>query len=283
MKGLHNLKEDFLYRALRTDEDPYKDIECKDRSSNRTIDEHVKNGLTFPSMYISTTASFDLAQKWINTSQHFCRQYERSTTIVKIDVNHLKSRYGSLVRSAYNFTEEAVIDAFLTGKSRYYAERYEEVVFERLIPVSAISDIHVQGRDWIGTEPPTSEPTPISTLPSNPISIPTLSTPLSTSIHPPVSSSISPTLNTTSCLPTIEPNSSQDTTMSSSNSFSPPFYNQSNISISSASGLDMSADTICTITPVKRSTGVKRSCEVDSEVKPAKYVCVDKESIQVSV
>ena len=37
-----------------------------------------------------------------------------------------------------------------------------------------------------------------------------------------------------------------------------------------------------TITPVKRSTGVKRSCEVDSEVKPAKYVCVDKESIQVS-
>ena len=71
--------------------------------------------------------------------------------------------------------------------------------------------------------------------------------------------------------------------MSSSNSFSPPFYNQSDISISSASGLDMSADTIYTITPVKRSTGVKRSCEVDSEVKPAKYVCVDKESIQVSV
>ena len=128
MKGLHNLKEDFLYRALKTDEDPYRNIESKDRRSNRTADEHVKDGLTFPSMYISTTASFYLAQRWINTSQHFCSQYDRSTTIVKIDVNHLKSRYGSLVRSAYNFTEEAVIDAFLTGNSRRYAERYEEVV-----------------------------------------------------------------------------------------------------------------------------------------------------------
>ena len=173
MQGLHNLREDFLYRALRTDEDPYRNIECKDRRSNRTVDEHVKDGLKFPSMYISTTASFDLAQRWINTSRYVCSQYDRSTTIVKIDVNHLKSRYGSLVRSAYNFTEEAVIDAFLTGKSRRFAERYEEVVFERSIPVSAISDIHVQGRGWIGTSPPRSEPTPIS-IPT----LPSISTPL---------------------------------------------------------------------------------------------------------
>ena len=90
MKGLQNLKEDFLYRALRTDEDPYKDIVCKDPSSNRTIDQHVKDGLKFPSKYISTTASFNLAERWIRTSA-YKSSYKRGTTIVKIDVNHFKS------------------------------------------------------------------------------------------------------------------------------------------------------------------------------------------------
>ena len=287
MQGLHNLKEDFLYRALRTDEDPYRNIECKDRRSNRTVDEHVKDGLKFPSMYISTTASFYLAQKWINTSQHFCSQYNRSTTIVKIDVKHLKSRYmyDSLVRSAYNFTEEAVRDAFLTGYSKSYAETYQEVVFEGLIPVSAICDIYVEGKGWIGTEP---TPISISTLPSNPIpSIPTLpsifasiSNPLLTSIHPLVSPSISPILDTTSLFPNMEPNidtSSQVTTTSAIS-----FFDQSDISSSSALGLDTSADTIDVIT-VEINTSVKRSCEVDPEVELAKYVCVDKENIQVSV
>ena len=94
MTGLHNLQENFLYRALRNDEDPYRDIVCKDPNSNRTIDEHVKDGLKFPSKYISTTAKFDLAQTWIETSVRKSN-YKRGTTIIKIDMKYLSNTTSS--------------------------------------------------------------------------------------------------------------------------------------------------------------------------------------------
>ena len=275
MEGLHNLEEDFLYRALRTDEDPYKDIVCKDPNSNRTIDQHVKDGLKFPSKYISTTASFNLAEKWIGTSAYMSF-YKRGTTIVKIDVNRLKSIFPHLVNSAYNFTKEDVIDAFLTGDSKRFASRYDEVVFENYIPLCAICNIHVEGKGWIGTEPPRSEPTQTST--STP---PFISTPIA-------SPSISPTPTTTSS--TLEHKndaSSQNTTLSA-NIFSSPIFNVSDISSALVSAFETSADIIDVTTPScdtaeKRSTGVKHSCEVDLDVKLTKYVCVDDKDTQVSV
>ena len=303
MKGLHNLREEFLYRALRTEEDPYKNIVCKDASSDRSIDVHVKNGLKNPSKYISTTASFNLAQRWIGTAAYKSNYaYERGTTIVKIDVNYLKSRYRNLVSSAYNFTDGNVRDAFLTGKSEDFAARYEEVVFEDYIPVGAICDIHVEGKGWIGTERPQSVPTPISTSASSistlpsistfsstsnmfPISTPSISTPLPMSSHSLISAFVSPTPRTTSS--TLEYNddtsaTSQNIAMSTSSISSSSISNISNISTSSVSALDSSADTSVTSILLKRSAGVKRRCEVGSEVTPAKYVRLN-EDIQVSV
>ena len=309
MEGLQNLKEDFLYRALRTDEDPYKRIVCKDPNSNRTIDQHVKDGLKFPSKYISTTASFDLAERWIRTSA-YKSNYKRGTTIVKIDVNILKSIFPHLVNSAYNFTKEDVIDAFLTGESKRFASRYDEVVFGRDIPLCAICNIHVVGKGWIGIEPPRSEPTQTST--STPTSFPTpitstpiptpitstpIPTPISTAISTPLHAStrslisryISPTLTTTSSIVEHKNDaSSQNTTLSANISSSLSIFNVSDISSASVSALETSAGIIDVTTPScdtaeKRRTGVKRSCGVDSEIKLTKYVCVDDKDTQVSV
>ena len=413
MKGLHNLKEDFIYRALRTDEDPYKDIVCKDPNSNRTIDQHVKDGLTFSSKYISTTAKFNLAQAWIETSlkKSTCK-YKRGTTIIKIDMNYLKRNNPDLVNSAYNFTDEMVRRSVLLKESCNYARKYEEVVFERLIPSQAIRDVHVAGKGWIGTEPPRSEPIPISTstLPSistpsiftlitsttpnytpiptphstpitstliptpitstpsifalitsttpnytpiptphstpitstliptpitstpsifalitsttpnytpiptphsTPITstlIPTpsiftlitstthnstsistaISTPLHASTRSLISRYISPTLTTTSSIIEHKNDASSQNTTLSANIYSSPIFNVSDISSASVSAFETSADINDVTTPScdtaeKRRTGVKRSCEVDSEIKPAKYVCVDDKDTQVSV
>ena len=315
MIGLHNLRENFIYRALRTDEDPYKDIECKDAKSNRTVDEHVFTGLRIPSKYISTTASFDSAQKWFGTSA-YKSNYRRGTTIVKIDVSYLRINYPSIVSSAYNFTDESVIDAFLTGESKRYVRTYKEIVFEKCIPVKAVCDIHVEGKGWIGTAPPQSVPTPISTptlststpLPTSrslnsvstsassistfsstsnmfPISTPSISTTLPLSSHSLISAFMSPTPRTASS--TLEYNddtsaTSQNIAMSTSSISSSSISNISNISTSSVSALDSSADTSVTSILLKRSERVKRRCEVDSEVTPAKYVRLNGD-IQVSV
>ena len=185
MTGLHNLQENFLYRALRNDEDPYRDIVCKDPNSNRTIDEHVKDGLKFPSKYISTTAKFDLAQTWIETSVRKSN-YKRGTTIIKIDMKYLKNNYPDLVNSAYNFTNDIVRSSFLSKDSCNYARKYEEVVFERFIPSKVICDIYVEGKGWIGVKSPRIEPTTVYNANSP------LHTPQTAPILVPTSRSISP-------------------------------------------------------------------------------------------
>ena len=275
MKGLHNLGEDFIYRALRSNEDPYTDIVCKDLSSNRTVNEHVRSGLTFPSKYISTTASSRSAEKWLSTAANMSLiVYKRSTIIVKIDVNYLKSRYPSLVSCAYNFTDESVIDAFLTGKSKEFAARYKEIVFEKCIPVDAICDIHVEGKGWIGTQPSQSVLALIST-PTSSTSTPLLR--FTSDIY----GFISPTSDSET--PTLEffDISSQNTT-ASANISSFPICNTSDISTSPVSPLNTLADISDSSTPLE-STGVEGSCEVDSEATPAKSVCSDNKDIQVSV
>ena len=148
MRGLHNLNQQFLYRALRTDENPHQDIVSKAPHINRPINDHVRDGLKNPSNYISTTTSFDSAKKWINTSARESN-YQRGTTIVKIDVSLIKSGYPDLCDSAYNFTDTSVRDRFLGDPSCDYARAYKEVVFSGRIPSQTICDTHVDGRGWI--------------------------------------------------------------------------------------------------------------------------------------
>ena len=131
--GLDNLNQEYLYRALRTDEDPYQDIVAKAPHSYRSIDEHVKDGLKNPSNYISTTTRFDLAESWKDTSFRKSN-YQRGTTIVEIDVDYIKRECPYLSNSAYNFSDVIIRNHFLRDLSRDYARAYDEVVFERRIP-----------------------------------------------------------------------------------------------------------------------------------------------------
>ena len=168
--GLHNYGGEFVYRLLRPDESPYKDIVCKDLHSNLTISQHVKEGLKIPTQFISTTASFQTAKDWIDTS-HACRpseysHLERRNTIVKISVKYIRDRYPAVANSAYNFTDENFRCKHLFGIESSYARRYEEIDFERTIPKEAITDIHVVGKGWIGLIPPvatTPAPLPVAT------------------------------------------------------------------------------------------------------------------------
>ena len=197
MKGLLNLGSDYVYRALRTDEDPYKNIVSTAPNSKRCIDEHVKDGLKFPSRYISTSVSFELADKWRTTSyKKNLMKYKRGTTIVKIDINYIKRNHLLTYNSAYDFTKRENRNLYLDGRSSGYARGYREVVFDRSIPFQAISNIYIQGKGWVGTQRPL--PTPVSapttsTIPAS--SIPNLNhnpTPVSTST---ISASSIPNLN----------------------------------------------------------------------------------------
>ena len=349
MKGLLNLGSDYVYRALRTDEDPYKNIVSTAPNSKRCIDEHVKDGLKFPSRYISTSVSFELADKWRTTSyKKNLMKYKRGTTIVKIDINYIKRNHLHTYNSAYDFTKRENRNLYLDGRSSGYARGYREVVFDRSIPFQAISNIYIQGKGWVGTQRPLNMPTPVSapsTSTTSASSIPNLNhnpTPVSTSTtsassipnlnHNPtpvststISASSIPNLNhnptpvststtSASSIPNLNHNPTPVTTLSvhptsstqsishvidtngntvgteaiiiidTSTPISSPshFYSPFDLSEDTdtyLSALETSADIIDVTTPScdtaeMRSTGVKRSCEVDSEVKPAKYVCV---------
>ena len=309
MKGLLNLGSDYVYRALRTDEDPYKNIVSTAPNSKRCIDEHVKDGLKFPSRYISTSVSFELADKWRTTSyKKNLMKYKRGTTIVKIDINYIKRNHLLTYNSAYDFTKRENRNFYLDGRSSGYARGYREVVFDRSIPFQAISNIYIQGKGWVGTQRPLNMPTPVSapttsTIPAS--SIPNLNhnpTPVSTSTisassipnlnhnpTPVTTLSVHPTSSTQSISHVIDTNGNTvgteaiiiidtSTPISSPSHFYSPF-DLSEDTDTYLSALETSADIIDVTTPScdtaeMRSTGVKRSCEVDSEVKPAKYVCV---------
>ena len=161
MSGLDKYKGEFVYRLLRPDESPYKDIVSKDPRANRKISQHVKEGLKIPTQFISTTASFQAAVDWIGTS-HACRpseysHLERRNTIVKISVKYIRDRYPAVADSAYNFTDDDFRCKHLVGVQNGYASRYQEVDFERTIPKEAITDVHVVGKGWIGLIPPVAE------------------------------------------------------------------------------------------------------------------------------
>ena len=171
-RGLDTFTGEFVYRTLRPDEDPTKDIACMNSGSRRGVDEHVEDGLTYSSRFISTSASFSKAEKWIHTARRHspARYSERGVrnTIVKISVKILKDEYPNTANSAYNFTDRLVRAKFLPeSDQRGFARGYEEVVFISSIPKEAITDVYVVGRGWIGTSPPIEQITntpPLSLL-----------------------------------------------------------------------------------------------------------------------
>ncbi|WP_411023857.1 hypothetical protein, partial [Salmonella sp. s51228] len=86
-----------------------------------SIQNHIENGLTDASQYISTTASEQRAIDWgRNADLKTSRLYRNSRdTIVRIDVDYLKSNHRVLTDRAYDFTRNDVRRRHLsTDKAR---------------------------------------------------------------------------------------------------------------------------------------------------------------------
>ena len=153
--GLDNLSSRYVYRVLRPDEDPHEDLSCKDSSSKRSLAEHVETGLRIPSRYISTTVSFEKAKQWLETAdERTSRRYRnKRTTIVRIDISVIKSRYPQIANSAFDLTRASNRNYFLENDTqRKFAGAYEEVVFVICIPSEVVTVVHVKGRH-VGQDP----------------------------------------------------------------------------------------------------------------------------------
>ena len=190
-RGLDSCNYIHLYRTLRPDESPHRDIVCKDRRSNRSVGEHVEDGLKYPSRFISATASFERAERWRDTSFTYrgpeYSHQSRRTTIIEIDLKLLKQKYPEVANSAYDFTHPRVRSNFLTNELQMdYARAYREVVFDTRIPLEAISRIHEEGKGWVErvpkeqqapvsapelSNPPTAAPTPLVVNNNTPLPI----------------------------------------------------------------------------------------------------------------
>ena len=146
--GLDNLSSRYVYRVLRPDEDPHEDLSCKDSSSKRSLAEHVETGLRIPSRYISTTVSFEKAKQWLETAdERTSRRYRnKRTTIVRIDISEIKSRYPQIANSAFDLTRASNRNYFLNNDTqKKFTGAYEEVVFVICIPSEVVTTVHVEG------------------------------------------------------------------------------------------------------------------------------------------
>ena len=151
-RGLDNFHSQYLYRVLRPNESPNKDLVCCDPSSPRTIDEHVETGLTQPSRFISTTSDSNAAHRWLDKANEMCifRHFNIRTVIVKIDVQLLKSRYSQIAAAAYDLSNSLNRNAFLkTEKQNKFSESYHEVVFMDRIPSDVFSIFSILGNEFI--------------------------------------------------------------------------------------------------------------------------------------
>ena len=146
--GLDNFHSGYVYRVLRPDEDPLVNLTCKDSNSIRSIAQHVQTGLRIPSQYISTTRSFEKAKKWLETADEKTYQKYRNkrTTIVKIDVSKIKSKYPQIAKSAIDLTRVINRNHFLENDSQIrFAGAYEEVVFVNYIPSEVVTVEYTKG------------------------------------------------------------------------------------------------------------------------------------------
>ena len=147
--GLYNLHSRYVYRVLRPDEDPNKNITCKDPYSTRSIAQHVESGLRIPSQYISTTSNFEKAKKWLETADENTSQKYRNerTTIVKIDVSEIKSKYPQIAKAAFDLTKAQNRNYFLENDvQKRFACAYEEVTFYKYIPSEVVTVVHMKDR-----------------------------------------------------------------------------------------------------------------------------------------
>ena len=145
--GLDKDSSRYVYRVLRPDEDPKKNLTCKDSSSKRSLAEHVETGLTVPSQYISTTSSLEKAKKWLGTAdKNTSQEYgNKRSTIVKIDVAKVRSEYPQIAESAIDLTKEKNRNYFLENKTqRDFADAYQEVIFPKCIPSKVVTVEHVK-------------------------------------------------------------------------------------------------------------------------------------------
>ena len=150
--GLGNLNSRYVYRVLRPDEDPHEDLSCKDSTSKRSLAEHVETGLRTPSRYISTTVSFEKAKQWLETAdERTSRRYgNKRTTIVRIDISEIKSRYPQIANSAFDLTRASNRNYFLENDTqKKFAGAYEEVVFVKCIPSEVVTVVHVKGSFFV--------------------------------------------------------------------------------------------------------------------------------------
>ena len=140
--GLDNFDSPYVYRVLRPDEVPNVNLTCKDASSKRSLSKHVESGLWTPSKYISTAGSLEKAKKWLETANEQTSQIygNTRTTIVRIDVAMIKSKYPQIAQLAIDLTREINRNRFLANDlQKNYARAYEEVVFVEYIPSEVIT------------------------------------------------------------------------------------------------------------------------------------------------
>eukprot|EP00800_Vazella_pourtalesii_P017999 TRINITY_DN5672_c0_g1_i1.p1 TRINITY_DN5672_c0_g1~~TRINITY_DN5672_c0_g1_i1.p1 ORF type:complete len:273 (-),score=53.01 TRINITY_DN5672_c0_g1_i1:197-982(-) len=153
-RGLDNFHPSSVYRVLRPDEDFNSHLHCCDIKSTRRIDQHIADGLTVPSHFISTTSSLANALKWLNTSNKKCfpRYFNIRSVIVRINISIIKSKYPNIASTAYDLSNSANRDHFLkTDRQKGYAAAYSEVVFTVIIPKEAVYVEYIVGMGNIGS------------------------------------------------------------------------------------------------------------------------------------
>ena len=141
-QGLDRFHSRYVYRVMRTDEDPNSDITCSDPLSQRTLCEHVESGLRQPSRFISTSAKLSDALKWMKKANEksSLRYALTRNVIVKIDVDLLKSKHPRIAETAYDLSDVLNREKYLrTKQQKGYSAAYNEVVFRDVIPAEAVS------------------------------------------------------------------------------------------------------------------------------------------------
>ncbi|KAI6646888.1 hypothetical protein LOD99_9080 [Oopsacas minuta] len=152
--GLDSFHSQCVYRVLRPDEDFNNHLFCCDIKSNRTIDQHIADGLKIPSHFISTTSSLANAVKWLNTSNRKCflRYFNIRSVIVRIDISIIKTKYPIIASTAYDLSSVVNRNHFLkTEIQKKYSAAYSEVVFNSIIPKEAVFVEFIVGMGNIGS------------------------------------------------------------------------------------------------------------------------------------
>lgn len=121
----------YVYRVLRSDEDPANGLSPKDPTQTRSVQSHVGCGSRsgYTSQYISTSASRDAAIKWANLGGN------TAGVIVRIDTFQIdSSRLIDLTDGGdgENLTGVTAINAAIC---------YQEVLIEGFVPAAAITRV----------------------------------------------------------------------------------------------------------------------------------------------